>query len=147
MSGESTFGAEASRGSASEDTAVSPLWLDDISRLGLVHAPEDWGCGETAVRISEYPGVQRFQSSPSATAHVLLVNDRRDYDVRWALLTWRSGGAGVPLSYEVLARGNGTGGSLREARHTYFGEDGYVFYVDAAALAWAFELLGRWFDF
>lgn len=72
----------------------------------------------------------------------LVVNVREELHVTWALLRME----GDDL-YSVVAHGSGPSGSLREPRHTYFGEDGYVFYVNPAILTWGFKQLERWFDF
>lgn len=52
---------------------------------------------------------------------------------------------------KLIFRGWGTGASLRECRHTHWGEDqenpGYIFYPNPAAISNAFELLKEWFDF
>lgn len=46
--------------------------------------------------------------------------------------------------------GDGPGGkageSLRECRHTYWGEDGYIFYPDGPLIAAAFEALSEFYD-
>lgn len=71
-----------------------------------------------------------------------------DMSVRWALLEWTGDmGDGSHAEYDIEAHGYGYSGALREARHTYFGDEGYVFYVDPLRLAWAFDCLRRWFDF
>lgn len=42
--------------------------------------------------------------------------------------------------------GSGPSGSLRELRHTHWGDDGYVFYPSAKTIAEAFAHLAKWFD-
>lgn len=70
--------------------------------------------------------------------------------IDWALLSWVSGpstpGDG-PEQYSVTMHGSGAGGILRESRHTYFGDKGYVFYVSPKTIAWAFDCLREWFDY
>lgn len=78
---------------------------------------------------------------------VVLVNDAEWVD--WILLRWRSHMDDADV-FGVVAHGCGFAGSLRECRHTYFGEpgdDGYVFYVEPWMLTWAFEKLAEYFDF
>lgn len=72
-----------------------------------------------------------------------------DVHIEWALLDCVSSqhSDGSPDQYEVAMHGSGVGSSLREARHTYFGEKGYIYYVNPALLAWAFGCLREWFDF
>ena len=73
------------------------------------------------------------------------------YGIDWALLRWVSGPSEPgkePEQYQVEMHGCGvTSKYLREARHTYFGEKGYIYYVNPALLAWAFGCLREWFDF
>lgn len=47
---------------------------------------------------------------------------------------------------EVLFHGSGPSGSLRELRHTNWGEDGYIFDPDMSIIGAAFTALGEWFD-
>lgn len=53
-------------------------------------------------------------------------------------------------AYSILASGEGTGGessNLREARPTYIGDNGYVFYINPDIFTWCFEKLKKYFDF
>lgn len=67
--------------------------------------------------------------------------------VHYAGLVWTSeDDDGVEV--EVLFTGNGTGGSLREMRHTNWGPDdsGYVFYLPLAKTIALLEALKQYFD-
>lgn len=46
----------------------------------------------------------------------------------------------------LVFHGNGPSSSLRELRHTYWGEDGYLFYAQGRLIAAAFIALNEWFD-
>lgn len=46
----------------------------------------------------------------------------------------------------VLWHGEGPSGSMRECRHSYIGEDGYVFYVSKKNFTAALEWLERHYD-
>lgn len=46
----------------------------------------------------------------------------------------------------VLFHGEGPSSALRELRHTYWGEDGYIFYVHADTVIAALNALREWFD-
>lgn len=52
------------------------------------------------------------------------------------------------LKASVIFHGEGSGGNLRECRHTYWGEcsDGYLFYPNGKAIALAFKELSNYFD-
>lgn len=47
---------------------------------------------------------------------------------------------------ELVFRGCGAGVVLRELRHTYWGESGYLFYPNGNLIAQAFAALREWFD-
>jgi hypothetical protein len=51
---------------------------------------------------------------------------------------------GVKL-YLVL-HGDGPAGELRELRHTYWGDEGYLFYPDVRVIVAAMAALKEWFD-
>lgn len=42
--------------------------------------------------------------------------------------------------------GKGLSGALRECRHTYWGEDGYIFYPNGKVISEAFKELSIYFD-
>lgn len=47
----------------------------------------------------------------------------------------------------LVFHGEGPTGNLRECRHTWWGEEGYVFYPPGPVIAAAFTFLGRYYDF
>ncbi len=57
---------------------------------------------------------------------------------------------GLDVSVEVFWHGWGcgslNGSGLRECRHSYFGDDGYVFYIDGRIMSQAFKVLSTYFD-
>lgn len=50
-------------------------------------------------------------------------------------------------SFTLYASGEGVGGALREPRHSYFGNNGYLFYADVSLLKFCFQKLEKYFDF
>lgn len=85
----------------------------------------------------------------------LLAVIEEDIHVEVALFRWAGGPAtkdGIevePAYYERVFHGGGPSGSLRELRHTYWGEpnnSGYIFYPNGALICAAFQHLKRWFD-
>lgn len=52
------------------------------------------------------------------------------------------------IEVAIVFRGEGTGGVLRECRHTYWGPDGkgYIFYPNGRVIAAAFKELSKYFD-
>lgn len=82
--------------------------------------------------------------------HVLLVSEQGQGNntwIRWALLE-NAGGDNAGAFYSCAMSGEGPAGSLREPRHTWFGEgNGYIFYVHARLIAETFRRLEYWFDY
>lgn len=77
----------------------------------------------------------------------LLAAVERDTAVSFVVFAFSSSNVdGTDAVYECIFHGNGFAGGLRELRHSYWGEDGYVFYPSATLIAGAFKELQRWFD-
>lgn len=72
------------------------------------------------------------------------------FKVSFALLEfYSSDGNGVDTTWECIAHGEGFAESLRELRHTWWGEPdnaGYMFYPPMLAIAEAMAILRKWFD-
>lgn len=67
--------------------------------------------------------------------------------LQFAVLTFYSSDLdGSNVWCELLFNGHGPSDSLRECRHTYWGENGYVFYPNAPVIVAAFEALSEFFD-
>jgi hypothetical protein len=58
----------------------------------------------------------------------------------------RNGEVVSPEHHIMIMHGSGPSGSLRECRHTWWGENGYVHYLHFAAIEAALRELRRWFD-
>jgi hypothetical protein len=81
------------------------------------------------------------------TAACLVVSVNEWEHVEWALFDWTSEDDKGRIDYSLVMHGSGFASSLREARHTYFENDGYAYYVNPSVIAWGFKQLERWFDF
>ena len=117
---------------------MSYCWGEVVRKLHI----ED-GDVEDLYVFSDHPNV----SVTTIDKDIVLVN----YGswVYWAFLEWiQSDTDGSNSQYRVVCCGEGTGGTTREARHTYFGEngDGYVPDLRVKNLVKAFEILGQYFD-
>lgn len=86
---------------------------------------------------------------------LLAVCDEVPHSVEFAVFRFAMGPAtkdGVevePALFHRVFHGDGPSGSLRELRHTFWGEpdnSGYIFYPNGALIADAFAKLKRWFD-
>lgn len=83
---------------------------------------------------------------------LIAVDNAVDHHVSFVVFRFHSGPStrdGVVVDGEkmsVVFHGNGPSGALRELRHTYWGENGYIFYPHGVLIASAFEALREWFD-
>lgn len=73
--------------------------------------------------------------------------DKESILVEYALFEFHmSESDGSSIMVDCTFHGYGLAGSLREMRHTYFPNDGYVFYLPMARMRKAFDILERYFD-
>ena len=81
---------------------------------------------------------------------LLAVSISRDgLKVDFAVLEFYSTDDDGGVLYERVFEGEGYAGSLRELRHTWWGEAdnaGYIFYPSMRLIADALKHLGKWFD-
>lgn len=116
----------------------------DLEHLGVFEAPglcSDWD----TVSFRAQEGVQVYDG-PEGSKLLLHEGGEDGVIVIWCLLRCLGTGHDGPV-YVVYMHGSGIYGMLREPRHTYFGEDGYISFVQPKLLAWAFNKLSRWFDY
>jgi len=67
--------------------------------------------------------------------------------VRFALFEWSCSNADdTNRQFSMVFHGVGVGGGLRECRHTYWGEGGYVHMMPLDVVAKAMAALRKWFD-
>lgn len=67
--------------------------------------------------------------------------------VRFALFEWQCSDANdTNRQFAMVFHGVGVGGGLRECRHTYWGEGGYVYLMPLDVVAKAMAALRKWFD-
>lgn len=115
--------------------------LEEMNKLGLIETGKTT-CEDQLYSLKEFEGEEVERGD-----FILRVFDNGW--VNWVLLEAHT--LEDPKEYVIYVEGCGTGYidgfSLREARHTYFGKDGYIFYVKPDALTWCFDNLKKWFDF
>lgn len=76
----------------------------------------------------------------------LVLNFENDW-LKFAVLEFSSSNVdGSETMLSCLFHGEGPGMGLRECRHTWWGEDGYLFYPDGRVIAAAFAALSEFFD-
>lgn len=76
-----------------------------------------------------------------------LVLKRDEFWIRFAVLEFATSDTDDANEFDhLLFYGEGPGGALRECRHTYWGEDGYIFYPNGVLISAAFRELSEFFD-
>jgi hypothetical protein len=75
---------------------------------------------------------------------LLAMLDSDPVHVSFIVLMWASGDA--PILWEPVFSGSGPSSSLRELRHTNWGDKGYIYYPNAELISDAFAKLKTWFD-
>lgn len=84
----------------------------------------------------------------------LALNPKGDYWLDYALFTFNSQVCqdGAPILLNCIFHGGGSATfddpatGLREMRHTYFSNEGYIFYLPMKTMRLAFDELSKYFD-
>jgi hypothetical protein len=91
---------------------------------------------------------ERYTVEPLKGGYFVLGQSADDIAVKFAVLS-NAGGYikdGVTIEEGLCVfHGEGYAGNLREVRHTYWGENGYIYYVDGALITAAFARLSQLF--
>jgi len=77
-------------------------------------------------------------------SYIVVHKEESSIFIEFALVCWVSSNSTV----EVVFYGQGVGGSLRECRHTWWGEegDGYIFYPNYKSISAGLKYLTKYFD-
>lgn len=78
--------------------------------------------------------------------YLLLKWDENNFWLKFAVLQFHSSAVGEDVLLSPIFWGEGPTDNLRECRHTYWGENGYVFYPDGKTISLAFKVLSQYFD-
>ncbi len=76
----------------------------------------------------------------------LVLKRETDLWLKFAVLEFHSSDEKDQVTTTCLFHGEGTLGSLRECRHTYWGESGYLFYPNGPLITAALQQLSEFFD-
>ena len=77
----------------------------------------------------------------------LVLNRQSDIWLKFAVMTFFcSDGDDKNVQLQVQFHGEGPIGNLRECRHTYWGDEGYLFYPDGIAIAAGLKALSEFYD-
>ena len=119
--------------------------------MGLAPVP-NLANGEPAYLLRDICGasteVVEIKDRDTLRALLAVVVERGSVKVNFALFQFACGDKVGPPDdqFSLVFHGDGIGGALREMRHSYWGENGYLFYADRQLIARALEALGKWFD-
>jgi hypothetical protein len=108
--------------------------------------PEGANNGDVVYRLDE---AREKYEVHELTCNGWLVINRDDHKIwmRFAVLEfYMSNGNGKNVVASCVFHGEGATGNLRECRHTWWGDDGYVFYPNGNLIAAAFRALSEFFD-
>lgn len=76
----------------------------------------------------------------------LVLNWSTSLWLQFAVLRFHTGYDEERIFLSVIFHGEGAVGNLRECRHTWWGEEGYIFYPDGDIITSAFKHLSKYFD-
>lgn len=90
----------------------------------------------------------KFEKIPLARGGLLVLNWNEDgLNLQFAVLRfYQSDLYGKNVLYQCLFHGCGPVGNLRECRHTYWGDGGYIFYLSGELIMDSFKKLSRYYD-
>ncbi len=112
-----------------------------IEWLTIVHI-DDWICYSLDEAREKYE-----VRDLGADVYLVLNWDEEKIWLKFALFTFHSSemnDENTLLSVQFF--GEGPANILRECRHTYWGDDGYLFYPNGSAIAAGFKALSEFFD-
>jgi len=83
------------------------------------------------------------------SAFLAVITDPEEFKVSWAVMAFDHGYCmDEPEDYfhTIQISGYGFSGNLRECRHTYWGDGGYIFSPNVLVISQALLILAKWFD-
>lgn len=90
---------------------------------------------------------EKFEVREVCHEGYLVLFPQDEYWLRFAVMGWHSEDEeGIPTIYPQFY-GEGPSSVLREPRHFYFGESGYLFYPNAKVIKAGLEALREFYDF
>lgn len=106
--------------------------------------------GDDFSEESEFYSLDKMRGSfkvvPLRGSGWLIVDDKAMW-IKFAVMEFeRSETDDSNVQLDCIFHGEGPVGNLRECRHTYWGENGYLFYPDGRIIADAFKSLSQYFD-
>ena len=100
--------------------------------------------GETEYLLSD---IQKHTSVGTVLSKTLVVvYTWHDNWLKWCFLEWSGGDTSGNDSFKPFMYGEGPSGALRECRHSYIGDDGYVFYLNKKNFIAALDWLSQHYD-
>lgn len=112
----------------------------------LTGVKPDHGCDELVYPLDE--AKKKFEVKELIPEEGWIVLDKTDEDWwKFAVFSFfGSDGNGENLEMSLIFHGEGPPTILRECRHTYWGEEGYLFYPNGPVIIAAFHFLSEFYD-
>lgn len=112
-------------------------WLKHIVQI------EDHGCPEEVYPLSKLK--KEFELRDLKTRDAYLVLNKDENWIKFAVLDFHTG-MDDDIFLSCVFHGEGPTDPLRECRHTYWGDKGYLFYPNGEVISAAFSVLSEFFD-
>ena len=131
---------------------VCGAWAEVIKQISWLPpgtSDESFSCGDMLYLLDDLRSQFDVRDLPHGGQLVLKRKDGSNWLEFAVMMFARSNTDGSNTLVSCVFHGDGPGGkggSLRECRHTYWGEDGYIFYPDGALISSAFAMLSEFFD-
>ncbi len=106
------------------------------------HGKDPFGSDYDVYRVGDQGADELIDLGGQA---VLAVKVTDGLHVDFAVFDWLTTD-GADHNHIMLFHGSGPSGALRECRHIYWGESGYVHFMNFAVVEAALRELRRWFD-
>lgn len=133
-----------------EGFLLDRIIMDELKEFGAILSGKT-SCEEDLYRLVPFNGEEIIgpEFDEGYDRWVIRILDDEHW-IKWYLFECcQRGITDGSEEYIIYMCGEGPGGEdvLREPRHTWFGKDGYIFYVKPNLIAWCFEKLKKYFDY
>ncbi len=90
---------------------------------------------------------EKYEVHSISESGYIIINDQKDDFVKFAVMSfYMSDLDDSNIKVSLVFHGEGPSGALRELRHTWWGDNGYVFYPNADIICNSLQFLKKYFD-
>ena|SRR5258708_25253720 len=117
----------------------NPDWLEPMNRVS--------SCDENLYSLDNLKTSFYVEKLLCEQEAYFVLNNIDEFWFKFAILSFHSSEFnGDNTILTMVFHGEGPTGSLRECRHTYWGEEGYMFYLKKDTIVSALEKLSEYYD-